>query len=234
MDILETNKKLWDEELKNGYGTDSFSEEDMIDWSKIIGHISNIEDMRVLDLGVGCGRSTEILLPLCKDYIGTDYSESGINHCKKRFKDGRFIVNDFTKGLPFSDNSFDFVIISFNGLDYCSVEERQGTLKELFRVSNKWICYSTHDLESILRKNKWTDNYIGLQDYNKRSELVKTNDYYFLEHYQEKFITYFEKTSYTKRYLEETFNPKQIIKITDMDETTLNFQTNYFLIETRN
>ena len=79
MNILETNKKLWDDELKNGYGTHSFSEEDMIDWNKIIGHISNIKDMRVLDLGVGCGRSTEILLPLCKSYIGTDYSESGIN-----------------------------------------------------------------------------------------------------------------------------------------------------------
>ena len=103
MDINKHNEKIWDKYLDFDYGNyeNGFSESDKDIMTIILFGINGVENKKVLDLGVGTGRTTEILLPQSKEYIGTDYSPNGITICKNKFPNGKFIVNDFTKGLPF-------------------------------------------------------------------------------------------------------------------------------------
>ena len=44
-----------------------------------------LKDMRMLDIGVGAGRTTFHFAPLVKEYIGVDYSHKMIEACKRRF-----------------------------------------------------------------------------------------------------------------------------------------------------
>ena len=42
-------------------------------------------EMKMLDLGVGAGRTTTFFKPLMKDYVGVDSSKNMVTSCQKRF-----------------------------------------------------------------------------------------------------------------------------------------------------
>ena len=71
---------------------------------------NQLSNMKMLDLGVGGGRTTKHFFPLVKDYIGVDYSSSMIEACQQRFSPYypsiKLTVGDARKLSQFADNSF--------------------------------------------------------------------------------------------------------------------------------
>ena len=65
MDINKHNEKIWDKYLDFDYGNyeNGFSKSDKDIMTIILFGINGVENKKVLDLGVGTGRTTEILLP---------------------------------------------------------------------------------------------------------------------------------------------------------------------------
>ena len=112
-----------------------------------------LKDMRMLDIGVGGGRTTHYFAPLVKDYLGIDYSVSMIEACRNRFPDVSFAVSDIRSMHDYADDSFDFILFSFNGLDYISHDDRIRALNEIRRVGvhGGLFFFSTHNLLSIDR-----------------------------------------------------------------------------------
>ena len=51
-------------------------------------------DKRILDLGVGAGRTTPYLLEISKNYIGIDFSPAMIAACQARYPTVEFAVGD--------------------------------------------------------------------------------------------------------------------------------------------
>ncbi len=53
----------------------------------------------------------------------------------------------------FSEDYFDFILFSFNGIDYMYHEDRLTAFKEIQRIGQKdsFFCFSTHNLQSIHR-----------------------------------------------------------------------------------
>ena len=103
--------------------------------ASVIEHIGyRLKDMSMLDIGVGAGRTAEHFSPLVRNYIGTDYSENMINACNLKkasySKDVSFIVCDAVDMGNFGDNLFDFVLFSFNGIDYLSHPDRLKALDD--------------------------------------------------------------------------------------------------------
>jgi ubiquinone/menaquinone biosynthesis C-methylase UbiE len=51
----------------------------------------------------------------------------------------------------FPDESFDFILFSYNGIDYVRLEDRPKVLQEMHRVCKLGgvICFSTHNLQSL-------------------------------------------------------------------------------------
>lgn len=110
------------------------------------------QKMRFLDIGIGGGRTTPYFASLVKEYIGIDYSESMINACRNRFRDYpkavHFKVVDVRNMSVLEDHYFDFILISFNGLDYITHDERLSSLREIKRVGKEggYFCFSSHNL----------------------------------------------------------------------------------------
>jgi|SRR5688572_13384521 len=111
--------------------------------------------MRMLDLGVGGGRTTHHFSRLAREYVGVDYSSAMVDICRTKFAgsipEPSFFVCDATSMEMFSDGRFDFVLFSFNGLDYMGHDDRIKALREISRVCapNGLFCFSTHNIYAI-------------------------------------------------------------------------------------
>jgi ubiquinone/menaquinone biosynthesis C-methylase UbiE len=109
---------------------------------------------RMLDIGVGLGRTTKYFAPLVTEYIGIDYSINMIKVCRQRYPHLRLEVAD-ARNLSFLENNyFDFVLFSFNGIDNVQHEERMQILREIHRILKKdgFFCFSTLNLNAWLLK----------------------------------------------------------------------------------
>jgi SAM-dependent methyltransferase len=109
----------------------------------------------VLDLGVGGGRTTPWLAPLAASYTGLDYSRRMIEACRVRFPQWRFQVGDARDLSEFADKTIDFVLFSFNGIDYVDHAGRMRILHETGRVLKPQgvVAFSSHNLESLNGKD---------------------------------------------------------------------------------
>ena len=109
---------------------------------------------KMLDIGVGAGRTTSYFAPFFKEYIGIDYSEAMISICKEKYENltnARFFISDARKMTTFDDNTFDFILFSFNGIDCVDKNERIQILKEIHRIGkeNSLFAFSIHNSYNI-------------------------------------------------------------------------------------
>ena len=102
---------------------------------------------KILDIGCGAGRTSFYLQNFTNDYLGVDYSKSMIEFCENNFKNLDFQHYDARDLSGFSDESFDFILFSYNGIDYISHHDRIKAFKEINRVLKKGgsFIFSTHN-----------------------------------------------------------------------------------------
>lgn len=111
--------------------------------------------MKMLDIGVGAGRTTQHFSRLVAEYVAVDYAENMIKACAQRFgqtgSNLYFRVCDVRSMTIFPDGYFDFVLFSYNGIDSISHEDRLLAFKEIRRVCKTGgvFCFSSHNLHSI-------------------------------------------------------------------------------------
>jgi SAM-dependent methyltransferase len=114
--------------------------------------------MKMLDIGVGAGRTTIHFAGLVQEYWGIDYSGAMIDLCRARFPQPgagvRLAVCDARNMNICLDRFFDFILFSYNGIDYVSHDERLRILAEIARVgrAGAYFCFSTHNLRGGLRR----------------------------------------------------------------------------------
>jgi ubiquinone/menaquinone biosynthesis C-methylase UbiE len=119
---------------------------------------SQLSTFKMLDIGVGGGRTSQHFAKIVADYTGIDYSAEMISACQKRFATTaqtiRFDLCDARDLSRFPDNSFDFILFSFNGIDYISHRDRLQVLQEVQRVGKPggYFCFSTHNLQNFERE----------------------------------------------------------------------------------
>jgi SAM-dependent methyltransferase len=93
--------------------------------------------MRMLDIGIGTGRTTYTFAAVAGEYVGIDYAEEMVRGASAiippspdvtlKFHDARDLSEYYTK-------PFDFVFFSMNGLDSVSHEDRERILREVRKV----------------------------------------------------------------------------------------------------
>jgi len=111
-----------------------------------------LSEARMLDIGVGGGRTTVFFAPEVKSYTAIDYSEGMIERCKQRFSErfpeANFFVGDATNLDEYQDGSLDFVLFSFNGIDYMTMPARKEFLRKARRMlaPGGQFCFSTHNI----------------------------------------------------------------------------------------
>jgi len=88
----------------------------------------------VLDIGVGAGRTTQLLLPVSNNYVGIDYTAEMVEASRKLHPGVRFEQMDARDLSAFADGQFALVMFSFNGIDAVDREGRVKVLREAHRV----------------------------------------------------------------------------------------------------
>jgi len=127
--------------------------------AEILQELRNeLPNLKMLDIGVGAGRTTQHFAGLAKEYIGIDYSSTMIEACRKKFPQYRLEVADARNLSIFDDAYFDFILFSFNGIDAVEHEDRLKILGEIRRVIKKggYFCFSTLNLNSRRRRRPIT------------------------------------------------------------------------------
>lgn len=107
----------------------------------------SIRDQKILDIGIGGGRTTKYLLQLSKDYTGIDYSPEFVAVAQAKYTEARILCCDARDLTIFADQSFAFVLFSFNSIDYIPHEDRKKALREIYRVLKPGgvFMFSTHN-----------------------------------------------------------------------------------------
>lgn len=114
-----------------------------------------IPRMKVLDIGVGAGRTSVYFGSLAGQYVGVDLAPAMVRICRQRVGDliaPDCVLEGNACRLSFlDDKSVDMVLISFNCIDCVQEEDRHVIFREVQRVSRQgaWFCFSSHNLQSL-------------------------------------------------------------------------------------
>jgi len=113
-----------------------------------------LPSMDMLDIGVGGGRTALHFAQRTRRYVGIDYSPEMIAACGARLRSAaniRFAVCDARELDGFAASSFDFILFSYNGIDYMSHLERLDAFAAVARICIRggYFCFSSHNLRSL-------------------------------------------------------------------------------------
>jgi SAM-dependent methyltransferase len=109
---------------------------------------TELRGARILDLGVGGGRTTVPLLALSSRYVGADYTAEMVEKSRARYPGVDFRHCDARDMKEFADGSFDFALFSANGIDHVVHQDRLAILREVHRVlaPGGLFVFSSHNL----------------------------------------------------------------------------------------
>ena len=106
----------------------------------------------VLDLGVGTGRTTPALRSIAGTYVGLDFAPAMIAAARRAHPGADLRVGDAAELSGFEDASVDFVLFSYNGIDYIHpAQRRAAALAEIRRVlrPDGVVVLSSHNPRAI-------------------------------------------------------------------------------------
>src|SRR5262245_50083336 len=65
--------------------------------------LPEVRGKRILDVGIGAGRTVRALNEVSRNYIGVDYVQAMVDHCRRNFPDVRFERVDARSMPQFAD-----------------------------------------------------------------------------------------------------------------------------------
>ncbi len=89
---------------------------------------------RVLDIGVGGGRTSALLRDCSETYLGIDYTPEMIRLARRKHPDLRFELMDARDLSSLPAEGFDVVLFSYNGIDSVNAEGRYAVMDSVARV----------------------------------------------------------------------------------------------------
>jgi len=112
--------------------------------------------VRMLDLGVGTGRTAYTFAPLVGEYVGIDYSPEMIDLARAEVPPAphvRFEVGDARCLEGNYDGPWELVLFSFNGIGGVGHEERLDVLRQVRErlTGDGLFCFSAHSAHSLPR-----------------------------------------------------------------------------------
>jgi SAM-dependent methyltransferase len=107
-----------------------------------------VRNGRILDIGVGAGRTVKGLRQISEDYLGVDYVREMVDYCRAQFPGIRFEHADARAMPQFADQSFDLIVFACNGICMVDHAGRLAILREVYRLlaPGGFFVFSTSNL----------------------------------------------------------------------------------------
>jgi SAM-dependent methyltransferase len=122
----------------------------------------SLKDKKILDIAIGGGRTTKYLLRISRDYTGIDYTPEFVELARRKFPGVEISCLDARDLSSFADETFDFVMFSFNSIDYVPHADRLKVLCEIRRVLKPGgrFLFSTHNRDYAgFNKLPWQEKF---------------------------------------------------------------------------
>lgn len=119
----------------------------------VLDHLGErLKAARLIDIGIGTGRTTGHVARRAADYTGIDYSPEMVARARTRYPDVRIDVMDARRMPGFGDGEFDIAMFSYNGIDYVDHADRLKILAEVRRVLRPqgMFVFSAHRLGVVV------------------------------------------------------------------------------------
>lgn len=149
----------YDVDFWNKY-TDENESKNNLEYAKFIRDLAtSLRSNSVLEVGCNSGKDLKEF-PENIEVLGLDLNEYALDVARKKYPTFQF-KNGSILNMPYEDSSIDFVFTHYL-LNYIPEEEMEKALKELYRVSSKYILTCEHydENESPLDKDSksWKRN----------------------------------------------------------------------------
>jgi SAM-dependent methyltransferase len=134
-----------------------------------------LEGRKLLDIGVGGGRTTPAILSISSDYTAIDYSAGMAERVRNCWPEIDVYWLDVRKMKPFVADTFDFALFSFNGLDLMNHSDRLQAMNEIHRVLKPGgiFVFSSHNRDGDAARPAWRRRNVRLSmQFSK--ECIKT------------------------------------------------------------
>lgn len=119
---------------------------------------AEVKNESILDIGMGAGRTTELLLKFSSNHIGVDYTPEMVASARRRCPGANLQEMD-ARALTFADATFKLVVFSANGIDNADLPGRLQILREVHRVlvPGGIFVFSSLNREGPSSREKWWD-----------------------------------------------------------------------------
>ncbi len=151
----------------------------------------NFSNKKVLEIGCGIGRWVEFFTKRGALYYGVDISDEMVNIAKELFPDVEIRVYNIDKGLPFEEETFDY-IFTITVLHHNPYEIQESIIKEAGKlVKNKGKFIIFEDIKG---------NSFNMFP-NSLSDWVKKFNKYGFEYKRHKLVRYFFLKGLVKKFV---------------------------------
>jgi SAM-dependent methyltransferase len=130
----QTNRSAWSRPWALGWFTTSAGFCDAGEKAAFEHIAEGVRGRRILDIGVGGGRTVEMMRSLSTNYVGLDYMPEMVAAATRRFAGVDIRLGDARDLSQFPDGTFDLVTFSNAGIDAVAHEDRPRILSEARRV----------------------------------------------------------------------------------------------------
>jgi len=132
---------------------------------------SRLVSPRVLDVGVGAGRTVADFSKFASSYVGIDCSQVMIEAARRAFPKADLRVVDMRDiDKLFSPGSFDFILVSFNCLDHVGFDDREKVISTLYSLLSKggMLAFSSHQLlPERISLRRWVGSVLRFKKYRR-------------------------------------------------------------------
>lgn len=137
-------------EMRKASSVHHYSQEDALspaEQAALDSVADEVRGKRILDIGVGGGRTVKPLLRVSRNYLGVDNSPAMIEAVTRRFPGVSFKDADARAMTDLADGSIDMAMFSCNGIGMVAHEDRLAIMREVHRVLKPGglFLFSTHN-----------------------------------------------------------------------------------------